>query len=789
MRTKNNKRSTDKGDKDNLSTTPSIVDDDDKSVKSLGMLADVADEASRKATDKNELLRDSSVETTVIQNNSKSGNAKGGDDEKDEENSPTHNNHSNPASNNRSILKHTRDASFSESNPPPPTRIALKRQRSAPNTNRSEPQQQRPPAMVSRNRSTGSRLSFSDKVQICSSDASSSQQQQGNSNNNNLNKPATLHNRQHSMESLKLPSFIRTCDRQFSLESIMSFRSQESNFNYSGSASGKLTPVMENRRSDTPTSVDTPNTAKMEQFYQECMGNNNSSNRNNAADNTEESNDKNDKNGCQSSRPPLKKQKFSADAEKVSYSSSKKTTTTTAATTKESPPSSGASTDAKVKPPPLQGQGLRGWLSGSGSSSQSNNSNGTHSGGSIPFPAGSSSNGFPPSFSSYNTNQGGPSAPYHPSMGGGYPSKPPFVGYNTSSSSAHPHHQQHHHGGVVRSVTTDQTPASPAQRRPSPPPNSSALKFGHPRPEVVEGQQIYSRHTLLLWGAHKSDISPINGNIQEGCDSILIHSSSSSSSSGSSKQQQPNTLQSKDDIRFTQMKCTLRNGGAALFALYQQQQKQQAHPIRVFTQSQGAGGIIGYRYDGLYSITAILDDATGKLKSDPAHCSSERICVLFERNPSTNNNCSYPNRLSLEELWAIVDPNPQQQDAAPTSSPSPPANYHPSSNVGTAKTSPYPAKPPRMTTPSISQQAPYGGGHHHYPHYPHQPSPTSPQHRPQHNYSYNGNPAAGGGNPQSHPNKGNLRRQASAEVSMIHIQYFDEPHQHHRPAPPPQAYY
>lgn len=681
-------------EKHSISTT---ADDDDKSVKSLGMLADVADEASR--NDKTELLRDSSVETTIIQNS--------GNDKEEEENSPTNNNNTAAAAtsnnNNRSILKHTRDHSD-----PPPTRIALKRQRSAPNNYMKD----RPPIMVSRQRSTGSRLSFSDKVQICSSEASSSQQ----NNTTNLNKPAMV-NRQHSMESLKLPSFIRTCDRQFSLESIMSFRSQESNFPCS--SSGKLTPVMANQtgRSETPTSVDTPNTAKMEEFYQDYMGNNTNNNGNNNVENNSDETNKNDKHAF---RPPVKKQKVS-DTEKATK------------TTKV------PSVDAKVKPPPLGGEGLRGWLNGSGSS-QSN---------SIPFPA--SSNSFPPSFSSYNNNGGGSTAPSFPPT---YPSKPSFVGYNTSTASQQHHGYHQSNSGMVRNVTTDQAPGSP---RRSPPSSSSGLKFGHPRPEVVEGQQIYSRHTLLLWGAHKSDISPISGNIQEGCDSILIHSN------GSSKQ--PNIPQDKDEMRFAHATCSLRNGGETLFASYHRGRQQ--YPIRVFTKSQGAGGIVGYRYDGLYSIMCILDGTTGLPKSDVTNCSGT-VRVLLERNPSSGT--SYPNRMSLDELWNFV--NPSAAASSQQQSPS----YPP------AKSSPplYPAKPPRMTTPSHSAQGPYS-------HYQQQQSSSPP--RPQ--YNHYGGGYAPGSNPsnqqqQQHlPNKGNLRRQKSAEVSMIHIQYFDEPT--HRP--PPAPYY
>jgi len=182
--------------------------------------------------------------------------------------------------------------------------------------------------------------------------------------------------------------------------------------------------------------------------------------------------------------------------------------------------------------------------------------------------------------------------------------------------------------------------------------NRRAVDFGHPREEVVEGQRIYSRHTLLLWGAHKSDISPVNGNIRDGCDSLIYTNEADT------------VPRTKDDLMFLQFKCSLRNGGGALFSNYQKSQTRNAphsFPVRVFRKATTAGGITGLRYDGLYHVAAVHDDR-GRPRSEPSN-SSKTFSFLFKRNNPGQN--ADQNRFMVEELWDFVQQGRQNSTSPP----------------------------------------------------------------------------------------------------------------------------
>ena len=244
------------------------------------------------------------------------------------------------------------------------------------------------------------------------------------------------------------------------------------------------------------------------------------------------------------------------------------------------------------------------------------------------------------------------------------------------------------------------------------------VEFGHPREDVVEGRQIYSRHTLLLWGAHKSDVCPVNGNPRDGCDSIIYMNEGG---------EVPNT---KDDLGFLQLKCSQRNGGDALFANYQKSQQRNAthsYPIRVFRKTTDLSGASGFRYDGLYHVAAIHDDR-GRPRSEPSN-SSKTFSFLLKRNIA--GQAGDQNQHMLEELWGVVqqgDPPPHQQQQR---------------HVGGVQTN-------DLHLPPLSHGGRgYRGGHQQ---------------------------GAMGVTAPMHPH---LKRMSSAEVSLIHIRYYDQDQQNH----------
>jgi len=506
------------------------------------------------------------------------------------------------------------------------TKGVLKRQRSAPDDQHRCGR----PFLLTRQRSTGSHISFSDKVQIAdsihhfSSDTSSSSVTKCAHNNNRPPQFLRRGDRQQSLESLKLPSFIKMNDRQFSLESMMSFRSQESTSLQESSGTVFNTPSTGAIGRDTPTSVDTPNTARMEKFYQECCMNSSSttpySNMNNstiveypnagslsqtkivdisssttssdsisaavepppfklpfrpprqeqrpkliavaAARNRKEQDD----NHKRREREKQQQQQYLRRAVSQKEGNRQRLTNLQDCGRSSSAP-------AINKPQALEGQGLRGWLDGSIGSSPPITSM-QH------FPQPRNYGGIPPNhlhrrptpLTSYNNNNSNNSVsmdsrrpqPYKNHSSNNNRSSSSYIdrqsSFETNASNSHlPHYQ--------RGCSNNNNRNYPPKKTEMPPrvdigtKNTSVVKFGHPRSEVVEGQQIYSRHTLLLWGAHKSDVCPVGGTSQEGCDSVLIGVTPDDT--------KKNSISSKDDTRFAQIKCSLRNGGSALFTNYQ----------------------------------------------------------------------------------------------------------------------------------------------------------------------------------------------------------------------------
>lgn len=171
----------------------------------------------------------------------------------------------------------------------------------------------------------------------------------------------------------------------------------------------------------------------------------------------------------------------------------------------------------------------------------------------------------------------------------------------------------------------------------------SLVAYGRPGEDVVEGWQVYSRHSLLMWGAHKSDVCPINGNARDGCDSIIC------------MKDEDEELATIDDLNIVQITCSIRNGGGALFANYQLSRLPNAphtYPIRLFRKSRDTSGVEGLRYDGLYHVSIIRDE-TGLRLTVPSRTSS-RCNFLLKRNKA--GQLRDQNQCTLEELWELVKP-------------------------------------------------------------------------------------------------------------------------------------
>ena len=171
----------------------------------------------------------------------------------------------------------------------------------------------------------------------------------------------------------------------------------------------------------------------------------------------------------------------------------------------------------------------------------------------------------------------------------------------------------------------------------------SLVEYGRPREDVVEGWQVYSRHSLLMWGAHKSDVCPVNGNPRDGCDSVIC------------MKDEDEELGTIDDLDTVQITCSIRNGGGALFANYQMSRLPNAphsYPIRVFRKSRDTSGVEGLRYDGLYHVATIRDE-TGQRLAVPSRTSS-RCSFLLKRNVA--GQLRDQNIYTLEELWELVKP-------------------------------------------------------------------------------------------------------------------------------------
>lgn len=287
----------------------------------------------------------------------------------------------------------------------------------------------------------------------------------------------------------------------------------------------------------------------------------------------------------------------------------------------------------------------------------------------------------------------------------------------------------------VESMGTRQDPNTLERRH-------KLVEFGHPYPTVMEGRQLYSRHTLFMCGAHRSDIRLLNSD-EEGCDSLLLNGAI--------------LLSRKEDLEMFKYRCSLRNGGAALLSNYKKRL-----PVRIFRQAKDEVST-GYRYDGLYSPIAMLDDS-GKHQTKVA-TGTKVATFVFKRNP-TGPRAKFSNRMMLEELLAIV----QQANSNPGKNPRNDLQIPALTHSGGGSLPDYGRGNPRF--PATHMRPDLRG---HYPMPPvmddgvnaaYSSAPPSASHGGKHHFG------RGGG---MGPHRSSLQRQTSAEVSLLRIRYFDDP--------------
>jgi hypothetical protein len=131
------------------------------------------------------------------------------------------------------------------------------------------------------------------------------------------------------------------------------------------------------------------------------------------------------------------------------------------------------------------------------------------------------------------------------------------------------------------------------------------VAFGHPpiHNSITEGS-LYTRRHLYSTYAHRADQRGVNGNMEHGCDSIVVS-------------RQSCNHREEDGLCWLRYTSNRSQGGGALLINFVRQL-----PIRVFRSSkinntlysppEFIGGKTSYRYDGLYVVTRVWDQ-TGQL--------------------------------------------------------------------------------------------------------------------------------------------------------------------------------
>lgn len=193
---------------------------------------------------------------------------------------------------------------------------------------------------------------------------------------------------------------------------------------------------------------------------------------------------------------------------------------------------------------------------------------------------------------------------------------------------------------------------------------SSAVNFGHPSSDIIEGKEVYTKDTLIQSGAHHFERRWVSGTMRDGCDSILV-------------ERQDLLLREDDGLCWLQITSARNEGGASLHQSFMNKT-----PIRVFRSSeldsryapdvyQDEIGQVLYRYDGLYAVKAIWDSDGDETDEAPSADGSQYTFLLtrypkLPADESTEPEMIY-NHLSVQELWneiqkrrQILKPRPFQ---------------------------------------------------------------------------------------------------------------------------------
>jgi len=176
-----------------------------------------------------------------------------------------------------------------------------------------------------------------------------------------------------------------------------------------------------------------------------------------------------------------------------------------------------------------------------------------------------------------------------------------------------------------------------------------AIYFGHPSSGVVEGKRGYTKKYLIDTRAHVQDKKNVNGNLRDGCDSLLVES-------------QDPLLRESDGLCWLQYTGSRADGGGALCRSYHT-----TSPVRVFRSSElecryapAADKLdeILYRYDGLYSVKAMWDAEGNETEAYPPGSGSQHTFFLT-RLPMKPLNRMYEdgmhyNKMGIQELWREI---------------------------------------------------------------------------------------------------------------------------------------
>ena len=163
---------------------------------------------------------------------------------------------------------------------------------------------------------------------------------------------------------------------------------------------------------------------------------------------------------------------------------------------------------------------------------------------------------------------------------------------------------------------------------------SKLVLFGSMSDVLEEGTRLYTRRQLLKLRAHQLDQRGINGNIKDGCDSVIV------------AQEDGPRLDVFDYI------STRRQGAGAVYRSYELQK-----PIRVFRSSRLRGLFAPpmkdathhqYRYDGLYKVKVVLCSCN---RVEQTEMMTDQQKYRFQMHRIVDRN---GNKLPLDVIRSII---------------------------------------------------------------------------------------------------------------------------------------